>query len=151
MSTVDPAGAVRDRPLKRRLEILFGRYTVNPAIRVLFRVGLTPPRTALVETVGRRSGAIRHTPVNYVRDGETIWLIAQHGAHAGWVKNFQARPEVRLRLGRRWVTGTAALVPEDDVRARTRTFASGAVGKVMMLAMFRTLESQPVSVRVDLV
>jgi deazaflavin-dependent oxidoreductase (nitroreductase family) len=132
------------------LEILFGRYTLNPLIRLSFRLGVTPPRMALVQTVGRRSGQVRLTPVFAYVDGTTVWLIAQHGSHAGWVKNFQAQPEVRLRLGRRWVSGTASLEPADDVRERTRSFAKGAAGKVMVQAMFRTLESQPVTAKVEL-
>jgi deazaflavin-dependent oxidoreductase (nitroreductase family) len=139
-----------DKPVKRRFEILIGRYTVNPLMRGLFKLGITPPGMALVETVGRRTGATRHTPVVCNPDGETLWLIAQHGTHAGWVKNFQASPSVRVRLGRRWLTGTAALLPEDDVKARIATFASTAIGKAITSGTFRALESQPVTVRIQL-
>jgi deazaflavin-dependent oxidoreductase (nitroreductase family) len=144
MSTVD-------RPVKRRWEILIGRYTANPLMRGMFKLGITPPGMALVETVGRRTGAIRHTPVvAHASDKTTLWLIAQHGAHAGWVRNFQESPRVRVRLGRSWQTGTAELVPEDDVKARIRTFSSSAVGRAITGASFRALESQPVSVRITL-
>jgi deazaflavin-dependent oxidoreductase (nitroreductase family) len=140
-----------DRPVKRRFEILFGRYTANPMIRGLFKLGITPPGMALVETIGRRSGAIRHTPVACTLGGDdTVWLIAQHGEHAGWVRNFQASPQVRVRLGRRWRTGTAELLPDDDVRARIRTFSDNAVGRAVTAATFRALESQPVTVRIAL-
>jgi deazaflavin-dependent oxidoreductase (nitroreductase family) len=140
-----------DRPVKRRFEILIGRYTANPAMRGLFKLGITPPGMALVETIGRRSGAVRHTPVAYtpgVKD--TLWLIAQHGEHAGWVRNFQASPRIRVRLGRRWRTGTAELLPDDDVKARIRTFSDSAVGRAVTAATFRALESQPVTVRIQL-
>ena len=140
----------RDRPTKRRFEILFGRYTANPLMRGLFRMGVTPPKMALVETVGRRTGAKRHTPVICHRDDQTLWLIAQHGAHAGWVRNFLEAPNVRVRLGRHWLIGTAALVPEDDVKERISTFAKDPVGRAVMAASVRALESQPVSVRIDL-
>ncbi len=140
----------RDRPTKRRFEILFGRYTANPLMRGLFRIGVTPPKMALVETVGRRTGAVRQTPVICNRDGQTLWLIAQHGEHAGWVRNFLEAPNVRVRLGRHWLKGTAALVPEDDVKARIRTFAGDPIGRAVTAASFRALESQPVSVRIDL-
>jgi deazaflavin-dependent oxidoreductase (nitroreductase family) len=140
-----------DRPVKRRFEILIGRYTANPMMRGLFKLGITPPGMALVETIGRRSGAIRHTPVAYTPgDGDTLWLIAQHGEHAGWVRNFQASPQVRVRLGRRWRTGTAELLPKDDVKARIRTFSDSAVGRAVTAATFRALESQPVTVRIAL-
>jgi deazaflavin-dependent oxidoreductase (nitroreductase family) len=139
-----------DRPRKRRVEILAGRYTVNPLVRGLFKLGITPPGMALVETVGRRTGAVRHTPVMCMREGDSLWLIAQHGKHAGWVRNFEANPRVRVRLGRRWLKGTAELLPDDDVKARISTFASSAVGRALTSATFRALESQPVSARIRL-
>jgi deazaflavin-dependent oxidoreductase (nitroreductase family) len=139
-----------DRPVKRRWEILIGRYTLNPLIRAMFRVGITPPGMALVETTGRRSGTIRHTPVVASRDDQTLWLIAQHGRHCGWVRNFEADPSVRVRLGRHWRSGTAALLPDDDVKARIGTFASGPVSRRLTAGMFRALESQPATVRIAL-
>jgi deazaflavin-dependent oxidoreductase (nitroreductase family) len=139
-----------DRPVKRRFEILFGRYTVNPLMRGLFRVGITPPGMALVETKGRRTGAMRHTPILCTADGDTLWLIAQHGRHAGWVLNFEATPLVRIRRGRHWQDGTAELLPDDDVKARIATFSSSLVGRLVTGATFRALESQPVTVRIQL-
>ncbi|HTA34119.1 MAG TPA: nitroreductase/quinone reductase family protein [Solirubrobacteraceae bacterium] len=139
-----------DRPVKRRFEILFGRYTVNPMIRGLFGVGITPPGMALVETKGRRTGALRHTPIICTADGDTVWLIAQHGRHAGWVLNFEANPQVRVRRGRHWRAGTAELLPDDDVKARIATFSSGRIGRLLTAATFRALESQPVTVRIQL-
>ena len=139
-----------DRPLKRRLEILLGRYTLNPVIRGLYRFGITLPGMALVETVGRRTGTLRRTPVICSADADTLWLIAQHGSHAGWVRNLQAQPRVRVRRGRTWRAGTAALLPDDDVKARIDTFAANPVNRVVTRATFRALESQPVSVRIHL-
>lgn len=139
-----------DRPVKRRFEILIGRYTANPMIRAMFRLGITPPGMALVETRGRKSGALRHTPIMCTTDGDTLWLIAQHGRHAGWVLNFEADPQVRARLGRHWREGTAELLPDDDVKARIATFARTPTGRVATAAMFRALESQPVTVRIQL-
>jgi deazaflavin-dependent oxidoreductase (nitroreductase family) len=139
-----------DRPVKRRFEILLGRYTVNPMMRGLFRVGITPPGMALVETKGRRTGALRHTPIICTADGDTLWLIAQHGRHAGWVLNFEASPQVRVRRGRHWRMGTAELLPDDDVKARIATFSSSSVGRLMTAATFRALESQPATVRIQL-
>ncbi|HWI75066.1 MAG TPA: nitroreductase/quinone reductase family protein [Baekduia sp.] len=135
---------------QRRVEILFGRFFLNPLMRAAFRVGISPPMTALVETTGRKTGKLRHTPVNYVRDGQTLWIIAQHGSHAGWVRNLQDDPHVRARLGRRWHDGHAALVPDDDVRARARTFARNPVARALIANTLRALETAPVSLRIDL-
>jgi deazaflavin-dependent oxidoreductase (nitroreductase family) len=102
----------------------------------------------LVETKGRRTGKTRQVPVAMSREDDALWLIAQHGRHAGWVRNLEADPHVRVRLGRTWRTGTASLVPEDDVRARARTFAASAMGRFIAAATFRALESNPMSVRI---
>jgi deazaflavin-dependent oxidoreductase (nitroreductase family) len=139
-----------DRPVKRRWEILIGRYTANPLMRGMFKLGLTPPGMALVETIGRRSGTARRIPVVCTAEGDTLWLIAQHGRHAAWVKNFEAHPQVRVRLGRHWRTGTAELLPHDDTKERIRTFAKTAIGRALTSASFRALESQPVTVRIEL-
>jgi hypothetical protein len=78
-----------------------------------------------------------------------LWLIAQHGSHAGWVRNFQEKPDVRVRLGRHWLDGTAQLLPDDDVKARVATFSDTRAGRFVNAAMYRALESQPVTVRID--
>ena len=139
-----------DRPTKRRWEILIGRYTANPMMRAMFKLGITPPGMALVETVGRRTGALRLTPIVCSPEGDTLWLIAQHGRHAGWVRNFEANPRIRVRLGRGWRSGTAELLEGDDVKARIATFASTRAGRAITGATFRALESQPVTVRIQL-
>lgn len=134
----------------RRVEIFLGRFTLNPLMRAAFRLGFSPPMTVLVETTGRKSGKLRRTPVNYMREGQTLWIIAQHGSHAGWVRNLQDDPRVRARLGRRWHEGRAALVPDDDVRARVRTFTANPLGRAILGAGFRAMETAPVSLRIDL-
>jgi deazaflavin-dependent oxidoreductase (nitroreductase family) len=138
------------RAAQRRFEVLFGRFVINPLVRGLFRVGISPPMTALIETTGRRSGLVRHTPVNYMRDGQTLWVIAQHGRHAGWVLNLEADPRVRARLGRTWHAGHARLVEDDDPHARARTFSRNPIARAMIASTLRALETAPVSLRIDL-
>ena len=60
-------------------------------------------RNVIVETVGRRSGAVREIPLFAVEDGERLVVI---GSNAGrdrepaWVGNMRANPEVRVRVAR---------------------------------------------------
>lgn len=138
------------RATQRRFEILLGRFVLNPIVRGLFRLGVSPPLTALLETTGRKTGRVRHTPVNYARDGQTLWVIAQHGRHAGWVLNLEAEPHIRARLGRSWHAGRAQLVDEDDPHARGRTFARNPILRSMIVGSLRALETTPVSLRIDL-
>ena len=35
-------------------------------------------------------------------DGDTGWVIAEYGRHAGYVNNLEAHPDVRVRMHRQW-------------------------------------------------
>jgi deazaflavin-dependent oxidoreductase (nitroreductase family) len=51
-------------------------------------------------------------------------IVAEHGRRASYVRNIEANPRVRVRIGRRWRTGTARLVPGDDPRERLHHIVS---------------------------
>jgi deazaflavin-dependent oxidoreductase (nitroreductase family) len=127
--------------MKRRVVRAFAKYVLNPFTK---RYAGLLPGTALLETTGRRTGKRRHTPVGgKVIDG-VFWLVAEHGRGADYVLNIEAHPKVRLRVGRKWRTGTAHTMPDDDPRQRLRklpTFNSAVV---------RLLGTDHLSVRIDL-
>lgn len=93
------------------------KYAVNPLVRPV--AGFLPA-TALVETIGRKSGEPRRTPVGDGLVGDVFWVIAEHGRAADWVRNIDNNPSVRVRVRGRWRSGKAHLMPEDDPRARQR-------------------------------
>ena len=117
----------------------------NHTIRFLLRRGLAPPVWALLETTGRRTGRPRQTPVgNGLVDG-VFWLVAAHGRQADYVRNLERDPAVRVKIGRRWHTGTATVLDDDDAGARSRMLphrADAALGRLMQTA--------PLTVRIDL-
>ncbi|MGI5130018.1 nitroreductase/quinone reductase family protein [Pseudonocardia sp. CA-107938] len=96
----------------------FHRRIANPLVRPLAgRI----PGLCLLETVGRRSGKARRTPVGgRIIDGR-FWMVSDHGGASQYVRNIAARPRVRVMVGGHWYTGTAVLMPDDDPRARLRT------------------------------
>lgn len=51
----------------------------------------------LVHT-GRRTGRVRHTPVNYALIDGDIYCTAGFGAASDWFRNLQANPDVELWL-----------------------------------------------------
>ena len=117
----------------------------NRAVRAALRRGIGPRAFALLETRGRRSGLPRHTPVGNGLDGDTFWLIAAHGRQADYVRNIQAEPRVRVRVGGQWREGTAVVLPDDDPVARSRTLPyrwDALIGRAMA--------STPLTVRIDL-
>jgi deazaflavin-dependent oxidoreductase (nitroreductase family) len=103
---------------KRRRTTALGKWLVNPPVRAALRIGIPLPGTALLETVGRRSGQPRRTPVTDGLEGDVFWIVAEHGRQAAYVKNLIANPRVRIRVGGRWRTGTAELAAEEDPQAR---------------------------------
>jgi deazaflavin-dependent oxidoreductase (nitroreductase family) len=81
------------------------------------------PGYVLVETKGRRTGKRRRTVVGMDIDGSTGWVVAEQGRYAGYVRNIEVDPNVRVRIHRRWRPARARPVPDDDPHARLRSFA----------------------------
>jgi len=123
-------------------------------IKVLLALGVAPPGYALLETIGRKSGKPRRTPVGNGRVGNEFWIVAEHGKKAGYVRNIESNPRVRLKLRdglrMRWYSGTARLVPEDDPRERQRWLAAKVPGSSSNAAAVRLLGTQLLPVRIDL-
>jgi deazaflavin-dependent oxidoreductase (nitroreductase family) len=117
----------------------------NRLTRWALQHGLAPKAFALLETIGRRSGLPRYTPVGNGVDGDIFWLVAAHGRQADYVRNLLVHPEVRVKIAGRWRAGRAVLVPGDDVAARSRSLPyrwDAAIGRAMA--------TQPVTIRIDL-
>jgi RNA polymerase sigma-70 factor, ECF subfamily len=151
--------ARRGRPPARRfsarLARLAERYVLNPQMRLALTLGIAPSAFALLETIGRRSGKPRHTPIGNGLLGNTFWLVSEHGRGASYVRNIEANPQVRVKIGRRWRAGRAHILLDDDPYARLEQLAS-ILGRMRRLdaailrAFVRWLETEPVTVRIDL-
>lgn len=138
-------------PGTRRIQHWAEKYLFNPSMRFWLRRGWAPGCYALVETTGRRSGQQRLTPVAGSLEGDTYWLVAEHGAAAAYVKNLTAEPRVRVLLHRRWRSGTAACLTDDDAVVRREWIdqRNGVIGRLDGV-VFRAFASAPLTIRVDL-
>ena len=130
---------------KRRLTTALARYLVNPVVRRLVALGLASRWWTILETIGRKSGEPRRTPIGNGLDGDTFWIVAEHGRRAGYVRNIQANPRVRVKAGDRWRSGTAHLMPDDDPRERIRK-----IGLRLNGAIVRAVGTDLLTVRIDL-
>ncbi len=108
------------RPVKRRIARLLSNRLLNPVVRRAIEHDLLTPAWALLETTGRRSGLPRRTPVGNGLRGSAFWIVTEHGYAADYVRNIQADPRVRIKLGPRWMTGTAHILPNDPPYERLR-------------------------------
>lgn len=123
---------------------LLQKYLLNPPTKAAVFLGLVPGH-AIVETTGRKTGMRRRTVVGVQEVGDQLWIVAEQGRHAGYVRNIEAHPEVRVRLRGRWRKGAGTVVPSDDADARLRAF--GRKRHAQLVRMFGTTL---VSLRIDL-
>jgi deazaflavin-dependent oxidoreductase (nitroreductase family) len=130
---------------KRRISTFASAKLLNPLVRAAARAGLPLPTVVLLETTGRRSGQPRRVPVGKALEGDTLWVVAEHGRRSGYVRNIEADPRVRVRVGRRWRTGTAHVLTGDDWRERQRRMPNR-----LNSAVVRAVGTEHVTVRVDL-
>jgi F420H(2)-dependent quinone reductase len=81
---------------------------------------------AWLMTIGRRTGEPRTVELWFVLDGRTVHFLAGGGEDAQWVRNADAEPAVRLRIGQRTYRGRARR-PEpgstEELAARRRMAA----------------------------
>jgi deazaflavin-dependent oxidoreductase (nitroreductase family) len=130
---------------KRRVSTFVSTKLFNPFVKAATSAGIPLPSIVILETTGRKSGEPRRTPVGKAIEGDTLWIVTEHGRKAGYVRNIEANPSVRVKVGRKWRTGTAHPMPEDDARARQRKLPNR-----MNQAVVRAMGSELMTVRVDL-
>lgn len=132
---------VRDQLQKRLL---------NPLDRRAFQLGIPPPGDALLETIGRRTGKPRLTPVCDGLVGDTFWIIAQHGRDSDWVRNIQADPRVRVNTGLGWRTGTAHILGDDDPEKRRQILSQDSRWRSLCLSASNAMSTNSLTIRIDL-
>ncbi len=100
-------------------------WKVDPSLMRATRgrvgMGLVMP-TALLETRGAKSGAVRRNVVIYFHDGERVTIIASklgHQKHPAWFHNLRAHPDVTFG----GIPMRAAVVSDEVERQRLWTLA----------------------------
>ena len=130
---------------KRRVSTFLSAKVFNRLVLAAVRAGLPTPSVVILETIGRRSGEPRRVPVSRLLEGDTLWIVTEHGRKAAYVRNIEANPRVRVRTGRRWRTGTAQVVSGVDWRALQRRLPSK-----LSSAAVRLMGTEHLTIRVDL-
>ncbi|MGH3343636.1 MAG: nitroreductase/quinone reductase family protein [Carbonactinosporaceae bacterium] len=134
---------------KLRIVRSLQKHVANPVVRTALLRGWPMPGYALLETTGRKSGQPRSTPVGDGLDGDTFWIVAEHGRRAAYVRNIEATPRVRVKTSGRWRCGTAHLMPDDDPRERQRRLGT-ALSRRLNAAAVRAWGTDLLTVRIDL-
>jgi deazaflavin-dependent oxidoreductase (nitroreductase family) len=135
----------RPRATKRAVARFVTNRLLNPIARRLLERGLWPRTQALLETRGRKTGLPRRVPVGNGLRGDDFWIVTEHGYAADYVKNIQADPHVRVKVGRHWYEGTAQILPDDDPRERLRWLRRPVNDSLLLV-----VGTQQLTIRVDL-
>jgi deazaflavin-dependent oxidoreductase (nitroreductase family) len=130
---------------KRRWSTFLSAKVFNPLVLAAARAGLPTPSVVILETTGRRSGVPRRVPVTRLLEGDTLWIVTEHGRKAAYVRNIEANPNVRVRVGRRWRDGVARALPDEDWRAIQRRLPNKVNSR-----MVRLMGTEHLTIRVDL-
>jgi deazaflavin-dependent oxidoreductase (nitroreductase family) len=91
----------------------------NSFVILLLRSPLHPMlsgSTLLITVTGRKTGRQLTTPVNYYRDGDTLWVVTQRDRT--WWRNLRGGAPVQLRLRGQAVSGMAEIVLDPEAVAR---------------------------------
>jgi deazaflavin-dependent oxidoreductase (nitroreductase family) len=108
------------------------RFSMTP----MLRLGLGPlignPVTGymmVLETLGRKTGQPRYTPMNYAILDGSIYCIARWGSAADWLRNLRANPNVEALLPGRAIVGVAEQVTDLDeaLRALRQVLVNGGI------------------------
>jgi deazaflavin-dependent oxidoreductase (nitroreductase family) len=98
------------------------------------------PAFLYLTTTGRRTGLPREIEIWFTRRDDRVYLVAETGERARWVRNLRADPSVRWRVGSRVLTGRARVV--DPVReaalvsaVRARSEAKYGWGKGLIVEL----------------
>jgi deazaflavin-dependent oxidoreductase (nitroreductase family) len=89
-------------------------------------------RMLLLETLGRRSGQRRATPLLYVEDGERFVVVASNAGDArnpAWLLNLRKHPEAGIQVGTRRVAVRAREASASPPTRPTRTTAAARSGR----------------------
>jgi deazaflavin-dependent oxidoreductase (nitroreductase family) len=101
-------------------------------------------RMAMIETVGRRSGQPRRTPVGYLRNPDgSVWLGAG-SAESQWPKNLLANGRCRVRIGDSETAYTATPLEGERRAVAVAAIRSKYGGPAMRVGTGPVFELQPV-------
>jgi deazaflavin-dependent oxidoreductase (nitroreductase family) len=77
--------------------------------------------------------------------GDTFWIVTEHGWSADYVKNIARDPHVRVKVGRRWRSGTARILVDEDPYERMRKLRRRTND-----ALVRAVGTEHLVIRIDL-
>jgi len=129
-----------EKTVTRSLEVEFFRM-LNRVVEPVIRAGVGSPRIVpsgfiVLETVGRKTGTLRRSPLAATRLGRFVVVATFRGTRSQWVRNLAAQPRTRYWLGGK-AHDSRAFVMYDGKRFRVpKSLPSGMQKVVRFLAPY---------------
>jgi deazaflavin-dependent oxidoreductase (nitroreductase family) len=79
--------------------------------------GMLSKNMMVVSVTGRKSGRVITTPTNYLRDGNTLWVISWRDRN--WWRNLRSGAVVRLVLAGKRIEGCGYVIEEEQAVAQS--------------------------------
>src|SRR3954453_11366324 len=99
--------------MRRRCLCLY----VQPEASMTSLKSVADKRVLYLITVGRRTGLPREIEIWFVVCCERLYLFAETGEAARWVKNIRHNPEIVVKIGERQIGATARVLDRHTDRA----------------------------------
>jgi deazaflavin-dependent oxidoreductase (nitroreductase family) len=94
----------------------FMNHIANPFVRLILRSplhGLFSPALLLITYRGRKSGKEYTLPVQYVQDGNNIYIVPGYAEKKTWWRNLRCGMDVQLRLKGQTMCGAGILLERE--------------------------------------
>ena len=81
----------------------------------------------VIKTIGRKTGQVRYTPVNYAIMNGNVYCLAGFGKKADWYRNIKMQPNIEAILPGGAITGCAEEIvePDERLKAARQTLKNG--------------------------
>ncbi len=102
--------------MKKKKTFSFWKILKYPP-QFLYAIGLGPIYgrvVLLLTTIGRKSGLLRVTPLQYEEINGCIYVASARGTKADWYRNIVANPNVKIRVKARQYDGAAEPVTDPE-------------------------------------
>jgi deazaflavin-dependent oxidoreductase (nitroreductase family) len=99
----------------RQIFRYFNRYLMVPVFRLGLGIFMGNPVTSyimVIKTIGRKSGKVRHAPVNYAIANGCVYCVSGWGQTSDWYRNMMAHPDIELIMPSGAIHGHAAVVTD---------------------------------------
>ncbi len=124
-------------PFLRLIFRVLNKYFMVPLYRIGLGIVFGNPiwgYMMVIKSIGRKSGRIRYSPVNYAIEKGNIYCIAGWGNMADWYKNIKSNQEIEVILPNMALAGNAEEVfsAEERIPALRRVLKAGGLASLFM-------------------